>query len=133
MSKPSCFNLKQVTLKGSCHGKLTFYMLKSSFCWVQRHIFYPNPRQFSPPNQAKPKILELVVHWKVATRKNTLQWKLATRKNKLQWKVLPEEYVTPKTSYRKNTLHWKLATRKRNKNWKKSIFRFTNSSRQRLF
>ena len=74
-------------LKGSCNGQLTFYMSKSSFCRVQRHIFIPM-RGFLPlHNRQKPKILALAVHWKVATRKNIVHWKLATRKNIGHWKV----------------------------------------------
>ena len=35
---------KDLSLKGSCHGQLNFHMLESSFCQVQKHILYPNPR-----------------------------------------------------------------------------------------
>ena len=45
-----------ILLKGILSGQLTFYIWKSSFCWVQRHIFYPNPSNVSPPNQAISKV-----------------------------------------------------------------------------
>ena len=35
-------------LKGSCHGQQTFYIWKSSFCWVQRLTIFCYPNR-SPP------------------------------------------------------------------------------------
>ena len=39
-----------ISLKGSCHGQLSFHMLKSSFFLV-----HPKLRSLSPPNQSKTK------------------------------------------------------------------------------
>ena len=99
-----------IRLKGSCYGHLTFYMSKSFFCWVQRHISYPNPRLPSPSNLAntenpgtssalKSGYLEEYRDWKLATRKNMLHWKVATGKGYYIEKWLPEEVVTLKTGY----------------------------------
>ena len=87
-------------LKGSCHGQLTFYMSKSSFCWVQRHIFYPNPRFPSPSKLAKTENPGTSSALKSGYPEEYRALKTG----------YPEEHVTLKSGYRKRLLHWKVAT-----------------------
>ena len=87
-------------LKGSCHGQLTFYMSKSSFCWVKRHIFYPNPRFSSPSKLAKTENPGTCS----ALKSGYLEEYRALKTG------YPEEHVTLKSGYRKRLLHWKVAT-----------------------
>ena len=72
---------KNICLKGPYHDKLSFYMLKASFCWVQRHIGWPNLIFDSPTIKQKLKFLGLVRHVKVAIRNNKWHAKLAIRNN----------------------------------------------------
>ena len=98
-TKTDCFK-RTILLKGSCHGQLTFYMWKSSFYWVQRHIFCPNPRFPSPSNRAKTENPGTSSALKSGYPEEYVTVKTG----------YPEEYVTAKSGYRKNTLHPKLAT-----------------------
>ena len=87
-------------LKGSCHGQLTFYMWRSSFCWVQRHIFYPNRRFPSPSNLANTENPGTSSALKSGYPEEYCALKIG----------YPEEHVTLKSGYRKRLLHWKVAT-----------------------
>ena len=75
-------------------------MSKSSFCWVQRHIFHPNPRFPSPSKLAKTENPGTSSALKSGYPEEYRALKTG----------YPEEHVTLKSGYRKRLLHWKLAT-----------------------
>ena len=85
---------QNLCLKGSYHDQLSFYLLKHSFCWAQRHICWLNLIFDSPTIKQKLKFLVLVRHVKLAIRNNKWHTKLAIRNNKWHTKL----------AIRKNTL-----------------------------
>ena len=69
-------------LKGPYHDQLSFYKLKHSFCWVQRHICCSNRIFDSPTIKQNLKFLLLARHIKLAIQNNKWHAKLAIRNNK---------------------------------------------------
>ena len=92
--------LKHV-LKGPYHDQVSFYMLKHTFCCVQRHICLPYLIFDSPTINQKLKFLALVRQVKMAIRYKKWHAKLAIRNNKwhtkltIQNKILDSLFCVP--------------------------------------
>ena len=97
----------------SCHDRLSFYMWKGPFCWVQRYILYPNPFSFSPSNQSKTKNPGTSKALETGYQERYWHPKMATRKGFSIQNWLPGKVLAPKTGYPEKYGHPKLATRKR--------------------
>ena len=90
------------SLKGSCHGQLSFHMLKSLFCWAQRHNFCPDPWCLTPSKEEKTK----------NPGTSSAPKSGYPEENRALKTGYPEENVALKNGYRKRIVHWKLATGK---------------------
>ena len=85
---------------------LLFIYERVHFAEFRDIIFIPIWYVFPLQIKQKPRILVLVLHWKVATRKNSVHWKLATRKNIVHWKVATGKILCTENRLPGKEIYW---------------------------